>query len=1042
MKRILALVLTLTMLLSVFAMSATAATRYSSLSVSSADKYADVTIDWNEESLLGQYPAKKLVEAVEDDLYTTFRADTIVWAKYGSDNYTVTAIEDGVIDLRNCSDIYAIIGNGKQLDYANNTKVNITIETQSLFKSAVLTAFDTNDNEILIDHQSFDNYGDYYSFDYAPALPEGAARKAVFQLNDAAPEEIVFYEGYYTSAEQAEARGQVMRGVQEGKTVTLPLHEEDGYIKSYTAVFTVNGEKVAKAFDCYSYCTDRSHIGIWGFYDDIGSEVDYDYDYDYANGTTIYRYYTRTHPENAEYYYRMRVSGGNGISDVEYAYVDNRKEDIKEQLFGGQGYRARYTGKGHLFTIKMTDGEMRKYQISLTAEEKMEEEGDTYFQVKSALDEQDQRVPAYVMPYNADSLYKNSFNCYQTVLLMPAQTLDESQLRPVFAVHDGTQVFAESVGAEAAVKQVSGESVVDFSNGSVEYTARDKSGSLIKNYWVNFDQKNPEAKLFVNGPVFDELQTGEVDDANKREVLLNSVSDAHDVFIANLGNADLTGLSVSLDTEAQKTLALDAYFFVGGSDNDTLPAFTKTERNENQAAAKIRLRLKDAPENLETSEISGIMTISSDAGTKYIYLTGTVLPKIVTDSAPDGVKYVPYSVMIQTNNHDDSNKVAYSLTKGKLPRGVELNETTGEIYGVPKEIGTFDFTVSASFSNQNLPSSEKDFNIVIEENTDQMVYSSCDDTILAWVEDMGYYEDGNHDPMEYTNFVDQVFEMDHEFNEFVKFFLDGEELRLGTDYYAEEGSTKVTILAKTFRNAGNGTHTIAAEFRDPGTNEMYKNAQNYTANVKNSGGGSSSSIKQEKPKEEQPVSGWPFDDVLSGHWFYNDVKWAFDNGYMVGVSSRLFAPNNKISLPMVVTTLARMSGADLQEYAAKRYQEKYSDIPAGMWFSEAAVWAKEMDLLTEEPFKVDPPLGRSDFAIILVKYLKLMGVDIDPTAELAVFEDASLMTAEENRAFQVLHYYGIFNGVGNNYMDPDGDTTRAQLAALLHRLSGLEEKYN
>ncbi len=1043
MKRFLALVLTLTMLLSVFAMSATAATSKSSLS-NSYDHYVDVTIKASDVEKLSQYPAKELVKAMDDDYYGTIQGDIIVWSRSNDNNYTITSVEDGVMDLSNCSYMYAVIGNGKQLDYANNTKfyVSINIENLRLFDDGKVIGIDAQGESVSLTTTYFHGYASNaqtgYSMNYYPTVSEGTELYAELKLSDGITGTVTFYDGYYSSAEAAEASGRELQGVQSGNIVTLPLDEREHYARSYTAVIINDGEKTINKFYLFASADDGISISLYDGENHYITERTDTYE---KNGVEYRKFYTHSYPVNAEYYLKMWKES---YMTVESAFVDNGTEDIKDQLFGTKGYQANFSGTGHVFTVNLAGGETRKYAISLTGEEYMEDAGDTYFQVKSAMDEQNQRVPAYVMPYNADSLYKNSFNCYQTVLLMPNLMLDESNLRPTFAVHEGTQVYAESVGAEAAVKQISGESVVDFSNGSVEYTARDKSGSLIKNYWVDFDQKNQDAKLFVNGPVFDELQTGEVDEANKREVLLNSVSDYHDVFIANLGASGLTGLSVTLDAEAQKTLKLDDYFTVGGTGNDTLTAFTTTDGNTNQAAAKIRLRLKDSPEKLEETEIGGVMTITSDAGTKYIYLTGTILPKIITKSAPNGVKYVPYSVMIQTNNHDDSNKVTYSLTKGSLPRGVELNAATGEIYGVPKETGTFEFTVSASFSNQNLPSSEKDFNIVIEENTDQMVYSSCDDTILAWVNDMGYWQDGNETgPMELETYVDQVFEMDHEFDEFVKFFLDGEELKLGTDYYAEEGSTKVTILEKTFRDAGNGTHTIAAEFRNPGTNEMYKNAQNYTAAVSGSSSSSSGfpiSNKQESSYTGGSEPGWFFDDVRTNHWFYADVLWAYNNGYMVGVSSRLFAPNNMISLPMVVTTLARMSGADLQKYAAEQYQEKYADIPVGMWFSEAAVWAKEMGLLTDEPFKVEPPLGRSDFAVILVKYLKLMGVDVDPTEKLAVFADASLMTAEENRAFQVLHYYGIFNGVGNNCMDPDGDTTRAQLAALLHRLSGLKDK--
>ena len=45
------------------------------------------------------------------------------------------------------------------------------------------------------------------------------------------------------------------------------------------------------------------------------------------------------------------------------------------------------------------------------------------------------------------------------------------------------------------------------------------------------------------------------------------------------------------------------------------------------------------------------------------------------------------------------------------------------------------------------------------------------------------------------------------------------------------------------------------------------------------------------------------------------------------------------------------------------------------------------------------------------------------------------MTAEEDAAFQILYGFGIFKGDGSGSMNPLGFTSRAHLAALLHRLS-------
>ena len=64
-----------------------------------------------------------------------------------------------------------------------------------------------------------------------------------------------------------------------------------------------------------------------------------------------------------------------------------------------------------------------------------------------------------------------------------------------------------------------------------------------------------------------------------------------------------------------------------------------------------------------------------------------------------------------------------------------------------------------------------------------------------------------------------------------------------------------------------------------------------------------------------------------------------------------------------------------------------------------------------------------------------MGVDVNIGSTDITFEDANLMTADGQEAFQILYHYGIFRGVGGYRMDPQSFTTRAQFAALMHRIS-------
>lgn len=74
----------------------------------------------------------------------------------------------------------------------------------------------------------------------------------------------------------------------------------------------------------------------------------------------------------------------------------------------------------------------------------------------------------------------------------------------------------------------------------MQYTAKDGADKSIKNYWVTYQAQQEAATLFVNGPSFDELQTEEVADKDKREVYLNTADDYHDIFFANLGKEELS----------------------------------------------------------------------------------------------------------------------------------------------------------------------------------------------------------------------------------------------------------------------------------------------------------------------------------------------------------------------------------------------------------------------------------------------------------------------------------------------------------------------
>lgn len=85
----------------------------------------------------------------------------------------------------------------------------------------------------------------------------------------------------------------------------------------------------------------------------------------------------------------------------------------------------------------------------------------------------------------------------------------------------------------------------------------------------------------------------------------------------------------------------------------------------------------------------------------------------------------------------------------------------------------------------------------------------------------------------------QLFVTEGTYAYFEAVWLDGVKLQDAVDYTSVEGSTRITIRTQTLTSVGNGTHTIAAEFRD-GSDNLHRASQNYELTTLGTGGGSSS----------------------------------------------------------------------------------------------------------------------------------------------------------------------------------------------------------
>ena len=621
----------------------------------------------------------------------------------------------------------------------------------------------------------------------------------------------------------------VYKDKESGKTIgwiglDLKLTQELSYYTFSGSVFTFDGQNMVEIADRKENFGDTRGNRSFEINRDSGSITTENNSGKYA---TFYLKdgYTR----NTEKYLVLEVKdqNGNDASSHITKIVDANaasEVDIKDQLLAADksktpyGYKAAYKWGGY-FKVYFDNGTAET--VELYVDESSEKDIDPYFNVYGAVQGEKEfsewNGTAYVVEnewdQTLDSYYKNG---YQTLFLNDSD-VDLSQLKPLFSTGgDETRVY---VGTE----QKSGESVQDFSKGPVQYTAI-VDGKHQKNYQVAFVKKVSGAKLYVNGP-------------SEREVMLNEDNEyQHDILVSNIGDAELTGLKVELNATHAK---LDDYWTVGGNGNDKLGAFTTTSKTTSEGELPNLAKIRILPDG--TGTISGTLTISADGQEPVVIkLKGYASnPYITTAELAEGVKYVPYSFVVATNNMHDWNDVEFKIKSGKLPNGVTLSSVNGEIYGVPTEAGEFPIRIEASYSNSKFKPYYADFTLVVKENTNENVYNASDEG-YELKEALGV-DVGNHDYV-LKNTKDQLFVSTGVLGEFQDLWLNGEKLVDGVDYTKVSGSTRITVRSQTFKNKlQEGTNTIAAEFRVDGdkNKELKRTAQNFRLEIKDGNGGGS-----------------------------------------------------------------------------------------------------------------------------------------------------------------------------------------------------------
>lgn len=174
-----------------------------------------------------------------------------------------------------------------------------------------------------------------------------------------------------------------------------------------------------------------------------------------------------------------------------------------------------------------------------------------------------------------------------------------------------------------------------------------------------------------------------------------------------------------------------------------------------------------------------------------------------------------------------------------------------------------------------------------------------------------------------------------------------------------------------------------------------------------------------------------FDDVASGAWYYGAVRYAVQNGFMEGVSDKIFAPDAAMTRAALVTALYRLDGPKKTDTPIT-----FSDVAASAPYGDAVKWAAASGIAAgygDGTFGVKDSVTRQQMAAMLQRYAKYKGRNIENTADLSAYADASDVADWARGAMGWAVSVGLIAGTDNSMLMPDGPATRAQTAAVLMR---------
>lgn len=185
-----------------------------------------------------------------------------------------------------------------------------------------------------------------------------------------------------------------------------------------------------------------------------------------------------------------------------------------------------------------------------------------------------------------------------------------------------------------------------------------------------------------------------------------------------------------------------------------------------------------------------------------------------------------------------------------------------------------------------------------------------------------------------------------------------------------------------------------------------------------------------------------FDDVYQD-WYTSYVQYVYEQGLMTGIKgTKHFKPNDQITKAQVAQVLYNMENQP--EVNDKKVFAELKDVYEAEWYANAVAWTYNNGIVTgdlnSKKFNPNANVTREQLALMMYRYAQYKTYDTSAISDLNGLINAEQVADWAKDGVKWAVGAELISGLetkNGKDLAPQGNATRAQMAAILQRFSNL-----